>query len=157
MGSSGLAYRATSSSVGPTPGACVVCVCVCLITARPPPMWKFVITSIPYANPVRTYGRVGGRVFGLTFGANVLTGLTTSHPPMIDLWDHPQRFMAVNLCKSVFFGCLWPCVPWMLLTAPGRREVAVLGASWEKRLTDDDLDDVRREWHWEWRGPPPTP
>jgi len=92
-------------------------------------------SSYVLSHPFKAYFKVGSVIFGGVFVANTFSGLMVEDPP-ISPYEAPQSFAWMNLSKSMYFGLVWPSVPFMLLDSEQRKDLCILGRG-IKRATDD--------------------
>ena len=102
--------------------------------------------SYVFNHPFKAYFKVGSVVFGGVFTVNTLIGLTFKDTP-VSPYEYPQSFAWMNLTKSMYFGLIWPSVPFMLLNGNQRYNLCVLGGGM-KSTTDEfqkQLESAEKE------------
>jgi hypothetical protein len=87
-----------------------------------------------FTHPFKAYFKIASVVFGGVFAANTLCGAFSEDPP-VSPYEYPQTFAWMNMTKSMYFGLVWPSVPFMLFNKDSRRDLCVLGTSIEKVQT----------------------
>jgi len=87
-----------------------------------------------FTHPFKAYFKVGSVVFGGVFAVNTLCGGFSEDPP-VSPYEFPQTFAWMNITKSMYFGLVWPSVPFMLFDKDSRRDLCVLGTTVEKVQT----------------------
>ena len=82
-------------------------------------------------HPFKAYCRTGSVAFGLIFLGNLVKGITNSNP-IVSPYESPQTFFSINFFKSLWFGFLWPTIPFMLTTPDNRERLFVVGNSFNE-------------------------
>jgi hypothetical protein len=78
-----------------------------------------------FIKALKTYLNIGSVTFGTVYLGNTLTGLTLENPP-INPYIHKSTFISKNLLKSLYFGIVWPSIPFSLLQNNGFNKLFIL-------------------------------
>ena len=78
--------------------------------------------------PIRAYFKGSSFAAGITFFSNYIVGFGNSKPPISPIND-PQSFAIANVSKSLYFGLLWPAIPFVIMKKP--KDYFVLGGSFD--------------------------
>ena len=68
-------------------------------------------------SPFKSYVRGISIGFGITLSSNITAGMLNRDPP-INIYKYPQTFVTMALSKSVWFGFLWPSIPFVCVYNP---------------------------------------
>lgn len=82
--------------------------------------------NLLFRHPFKAYCRTGSMVFGFVFMGNLIRGLTDAKP-IVSPYEYPELFAITNLGKSLYFGLLWPSVPFMLTNKRNRDKLFIIG------------------------------